>query len=222
MLDIISATRGTAAQFQSEPLGASLARMSRDPRLRARVAFENSRGLSDVYNGAIEAADASEYLVFVHDDVWIEDFYFADRVIEGLRHFDVVGVAGTTTRYPGQTAWWFVNGKPDARRFLSGGIGHGNAPMSKVTFYGLLPARCELMDGVLLATKRDTLRSSAVRFDSQFTFHFYDIDFCRSARAAGLGLGTWPISMTHRSKGDITAPDLWDAASRAYLAKWGD
>ena len=31
------------------------------------------------------AAGSRDLLVFVHDDVWIDDFFIGDRVIEGLR-----------------------------------------------------------------------------------------------------------------------------------------
>jgi hypothetical protein len=46
------------------------------------------------------------------------------------------------------------------------------------------------------------------------------MDFCRSARQAGLTLGTWPISITHRSPGKYEA--AWEAKRDLYLAKWGD
>jgi GT2 family glycosyltransferase len=64
------------------------------------------------------------------------------------------------------------------------------------------------------------LREKHVRFDPQFDFHLYDIDFCRTARQKELRLGTWPIALTHQSKGSF-GTESWFARYEKYLAKWG-
>src|SRR5690606_2945684 len=136
--------------------------------------------------------------------------------------FDVVGVAGNRRRVPSQPSWAFLDTRwiPD-QAHLSGAIAHGAQPFGPVTRFGDLPAECELLDGVFLAARTAALRSHGVRFDPRFDFHFYDMDFCRSARSRGLRLGTWPICLTHRSGGAF-ASEAWHAAYRAYLGKWGD
>jgi len=58
-----------------------------------------------------------------------------------------------------------------------------------------------------------------VRFDTRFMFHFYDLDFCRSARKAGMSMGTWPIRLTHQSAGNYFNP-TWLAQSAQYFEKW--
>jgi GT2 family glycosyltransferase len=221
-VEIVSATRLAADAFGESPLGMSLQRIEKDPRLRPHVAFVNSRGLPEVYNDRIDAENDDDVVVFVHDDVWLDDFYFTDRVIEGLQQFDVVGVAGNTRRQPRQETWGFG---PGAQRLdlphLRGAIAHGSEPLGKVGFYGPIVGACELLDGVFIAASRKALRAHGVRFDPRFAFHFYDLDFCRSARAEGLKLGTWPIAVTHRSTGNPGTPE-WRNARDAYFAKWGD
>jgi hypothetical protein len=55
--------------------------------------------LPTVYNHAIEAALVQPaILVFVHDDVYLCDFFWPERVREAVERFDVVGVAGTRLR----------------------------------------------------------------------------------------------------------------------------
>ena len=76
------------------------------------------------------------------------------------------------------------------------------------------------LDGVLLAARAGTLQREAIGFDEDFDFHFYDLDFCRCARALGLRLGTWPIRITHRSGGGYGSP-AWREGYRKYIAKWG-
>jgi GT2 family glycosyltransferase len=221
IIEIVSATRLGRTAFTDTPLGQSLRRIDRDARVVPAVSFDNSNGLSEIYSGRIESSRA-DILVFVHDDVWIEDFYFTDRVLEGLGTFDVIGVAGNSRRQPQQSAWAYAPGSDRLDLpYLHGAIAHGSGPLGKVGFFGPIVGSCELLDGVFLAAKREALIEHGVRFDTRFAFHFYDLDFCRTARSKGLALGTWPVSMTHRSSGRPFTP-AWEQARDAYFAKWGD
>jgi len=227
VINIISATRLSHGDFLAEaPLGASLKRLAFDKRIHARVAFENRTSLSEIYNLSIDYPKAAEILVFIHDDVWIDDHFFADRIIAGLQNFDVLGIAGNRRRLPRQPSWAFTGQLDDkfiweARENLSGAVAHGTAPFGRVTNYGPVPAQCELLDGVLLAVRRDALRSKGVRFDPRFDFHFYDMDFCRSARATDLVLGTGAVALTHRSQDAFGSAD-WHRNYEIYLEKWGE
>lgn len=224
MIDIVSATRLSEIDFWNKsPLGISLRRLAHDRRLVARLTFANRRGLPEIYNTRISAGDSSDMLVFVHDDVWIDDYFLADRVIEGLRNYDVIGVAGNRRKVQHQPAWAFVDTKFtwDDRAHLTGSVAHGGHPFGPISYFGAVPADCELLDGVFLAANTATLKENKVFFDPRFEFHFYDMDFCRSARQCGLRLGTWPICLTHQSGGAFgTQP--WKQKYRAYIEKWGN
>jgi len=222
VIEIVSATRLSASEFGGKSaLGRSLQRLGFDGRLSAAIAFANRLGLPHVYNSRITAQDGSELLVFIHDDVWIDDHFFADRVIEALARFDVIGVAGNHRRVDGQPSWAFVNPllQWDDRANLSGAVAHGKQPFGAVSWFGPSPAECELLDGVLIAARRSALLARDVRFDPRFDFHFYDLDFCRSARERGLSLGTWPIAITHCSGGDFRSVS-WQQGYRTYIDKW--
>ena len=227
MIEIVSATRSSETDFWTKTaLGISLGRLRHETRLVAKITFENRRGLSDVYNTRITAEDSGDILVFVHDDVWIDDYFLADRVIDGLRNYEVIGVAGNRRRAQMQPSWAFVFGKDskigwDDSSNLSGAIGHGSSPPGPISFFGAVPADCELLDGVFLAASKTALIANGVLFDPRFDFHFYDLDFCRSARQLGLRLGTWPICLTHQSGGAFGTPQ-WNEKYRAYIEKWGD
>src|SRR5262250_1136978 len=112
MIEIVSATRlGESDFWEKAPLGLSLRRLVNDIRLVPRLAFANSRGLPEIFNARILAQDSAEILVFVHDDVWIDDYFLADRVLEGCQAFDVIGVAGNRRRVRNQPGWAFVDCK---------------------------------------------------------------------------------------------------------------
>ena len=195
-------------------------RLARDVRLVTSVVFDNTRALPEIYNARIRAPDGSGLLVFVHDDVWIDDYFLADRVIEGLRTYDVIGVAGNRRRADHQPAWGFLDTRWTwDKANVSGSIAHGAKPFGAVSFYGPAPADCELLDGVFLAARKSALLASGVLFDPRFDFHFYDLDFCRSARSRGLRLGTWPICLTHQSGGTFGTEE-WRRKHREYFEKW--
>jgi GT2 family glycosyltransferase len=223
MLSVISATRSSESEFwNSSALGISLRRLANDERLIPCIAFENQRGLPEVYNTRINASDSQELLLFVHDDVWIDDYFLADRISEGLQHFDVLGVAGNRRRLENQPAWAFANVQFtwDQRVYLSGAVAHGQQPFGPVSYFGPAPQECELLDGVFLAARKSVLVNNGVQFDPRFDFHFYDLDFCRTARQQGLRLATWPICLTHQSGGGFGSPS-WQAQHRVYIDKWG-
>ncbi len=225
MIEIISASRLEEPEFwNASALGISLRRLSFEARLSAHVAFSNRAGLPEIYNARISPHNRSDILVFVHDDVWIDDFFLADRLVAGLQAFDLIGVAGNRRRAPRQRAWRHVGAAviSDDPADLSGAVAHGKNPFGRVSSFGPVPAECELLDGVFVAARRQALLDRSVRFDPRFDFHFYDLDFCRSARLAGLRLGTWPICLTHQSRGTAFESPAWINAYGMYLQKWGD
>lgn len=222
---LVSATQLSEDDFWAKSaLGQSLPyHLSCDARIKPCIAFSNTRGLPEVFNEAIAQAADDDILVFMHDDVWIDELdAFTEALREGLSQFDVLGVAGNRRRVPNQPAWGFLDLKlrPDASEFLSGQIAHGDRPYGETSYFGEVPAACELLDGVFLATQKNRLIKKKVRFDPRFDFHLYDLDFCRTARKAGLTLGTWKLRLTHQSKGNYFSRH-WYGKAKLYLKKWG-
>jgi GT2 family glycosyltransferase len=221
MLQIVSATRASAEGVLKTPLGLSLHRMKDDPRIDAEFTVDNKEGLSSVYNKAINEDNGEKILVFMHDDVWLDDYHFAENIEEGLKNFDVIGLAGNADPKPLAPSWAFKNEKFewDDRRNLSGAVAHGEAPFGPISWFGPSRRQVRLLDGLLLAARCSTLLRAGVRFDERFTFHFYDLDFCNTARAAGLRLGTWPVAVTHVSGGAFGGPS-WQDGWKKYIEKW--
>src|SRR5258708_9849064 len=106
--------------------------------MKVLVATSNSRGLPLVYNEMLDLASDNSVLVFMHDDIWIDDYYMIERVLEGLEQFDVIGLAGNRRRVAHQPAWHYVNMQFewDRPENLSGLISHGQDPAGKVQHYG--------------------------------------------------------------------------------------
>lgn len=230
MLVLVSATRVSQQVFATETrLGRCLERMSGFMPFVLRLFPENSLSLGACYNTALDEADANDVLVFIHDDVHIDDWMLGQRLSEALRYFDVVGVAGNRRCQPGQLTWYLqAPGQDDTSLawdtdYLSGAIMHDSDTLdaqARVSNYGQMPSAVQLLDGVFLAVRMDRIRASGARFDAALGFHFYDLDFCRSAQAAGLKLGTWPIAISHASRGESVHSAAWAQSRDLYLQKW--
>jgi hypothetical protein len=220
---LICATRETKQRFSAgTPLGRSLA-LFPYPYVELRLFPGNSTGLPDLYNTALrEAATDPAILVFLHDDVHFLDFYWPNHIYEGLRAFDVIGLAGNKRRVAAQPAWRFVDDRltRDDRENLSGIVAHGDGwPPQYVSYYGPPYQQVKLLDGVLLASASQTLLSRDLYFDPRFDFHFYDLDFCRQAELKNLRLGTCSVSCLHASDGQFGTAG-WREGYRKYLEKW--
>lgn len=221
--ELVVATRMNKTDFwEQSALGLSIKKfILKNHAIRIKCFYENTEGLSSIYNDAIETAPLDTVLIFMHDDVWINEDDFFQKISEGLNRFDIIGIAGNKHIQPYQPAWLFkdIHGTFDDEANLSGQIGHGNLNESHVTIYGNSPSSCELLDGVFLAVKKNTLVNTSLKFDLQFDFHFYDLDFCRAARKLGLNLGTWPINLIHQSPGYFGS-EKWHHALNMYFDKW--
>jgi len=220
-LKFITATRLSMPDFQqSAPLAHSLKIISTFMRVNLQVRAENKRPLADIYNAAIASAEPEDILVFIHDDVWINDWLIATRLLEALHHFDVVGVAGSTQSLGQRESWILDENNQQCRKFVSGAIAHHRPEGSQVSMYGLAPAEVKLLDGVFLACRVKTLREKKIGFDPALAFHFCDMDFCRQCEMKGLKMGTWPIAITHASAGSGWRSPEWQRAWEAYRLKW--
>lgn len=226
-LRIVSATRKDPDAFvNGSLLGRTVKGLGWDPRIEASITCSNERGLPHIYNRAIEKSREDEALLFIHDDVQIEDFHLFVRLRDAFTAFDVVGVAGNTSINPTQAGWTHLRAenntpKMSDRSELSGMVGHLYDNERKVSFFGPTPLQCSLLDGCFIAAKSQLLRERGILFDEQFKFHFYDMDFCRTCLQKGLRLGTWPIAITHGSRGNFASPE-WEAACKVYHQKWSE
>ncbi len=222
---IICATRKSREEFMTRAaLGRSLA-LHLPPAVELRLFPGGNPGLPYAYNVAIdESRTRPAILLFIHDDLHLCDFFWADRLREGLRAFDVIGLAGNRRRVPRQPGWGFIDEKMsgELRENMSGTVAHGlGYPSDSIDVFGPAPQSVKLLDGLLLAARSEVLHARSVRFDERFDFDFYDLDFCRSAERAGLSMGTWPISVVHESHGGYVS-DGWRRNYDRYLEKWSD
>ena len=215
--------------YNSTYLGRSLARIPSEIRPSLLLVGSNSgpeaRGLCEIYNEAIDTLEDDTNVLLVHDDVYINDWCIEARISEAVKQFDVVGLVGSVNPDLLHPSWglkfdldlWPTGWQDGLIR--SGIVNHFDYGFPAPDFYGPTPRQCQLLDGLFIAGRVETWRKAGVSFDPAFRFHLYDLDFCRTATLKGLSIGTWPISVTHNSRGRFETNDFKDAAKR-YLEKW--
>lgn len=191
-----------------------------------KIYFENTLGLPKCYNQTLsEMENDEDIIIFMHDDIYILDFFWLETIRIGLDQFDLVGVAGNRSRAPSQPSWHFIlsDNAPglewDKQENLSGIVGHGDNFPPYVSYYGTANQKCKLLDGLFLATKRGTLVRNGIKFDECFLFHFYDMDLCRQFESKNLSAGTISLSLLHQSGGEFATPP-WRESYQRYLNKW--
>ncbi len=190
---LVCATRMSREAFKkSAPLSNSIKKLRNSaPKVTSKITYQNRKGLGTIYNRYLKARHADKILVFVHDDVRIEDLFVVEKLNEALKTFDVVGVAGNKEPDHNYPSWF------DQRRPLSGFVAHVTGKPSAikpetvfVSSYGPTPDECGPLDGLFIAVNTESILSRDVKFDEQFEFHFYDLDFSRTCLRKDLHLGT--------------------------------
>jgi tetratricopeptide (TPR) repeat protein len=179
------------------------------------VSIRNARSLAEAYNDAI-ANSTGDIVVLSHDDIDVLATDFAARLSRQLRDFDAVGVVGST-RMGGPAVGW--SGHP----FLRGWITH-HASADAAWSVDLLDPRgaaddIAILDGVLLAARREVF--AAVPFDAETFdgFHLYDIDWSYRASRAGFRLGVASeLLVVHASRGAYDA--AWQRYADRFCAKY--
>ncbi len=179
------------------------------------VRIPDARSLAEGYNRGVEQS-RGDLLLFSHDDVEVISADFSIRLLDHMRHCDVLGVAGTTRLL---NARWYGAGIPH----IFGQIAHPatGAQGYEVDLY-CAPRRrvgnIQALDGLLLAANRNVL--DKVRFDADTFdgFHAYDVDFTFSAFRAGLKLAVaCDISVIHLSGGQFD--ETWEHYAGRFAAK---
>lgn len=208
--------------FEETVLGSSGFFKSNKNKFYFEVNNRGVKGLSKFYNECIEKYKNTDYIVFCHDDVELINEDIESQIIKGMEEYDVIGVAGCVNpKIIEKNLWhWMAQDK----RNLFGIAGHPISSASKKTFFvtsfGPTPGRVAIIDGVFMAIKTQKVIETNTRFDDQFMFHHYDIDFSLTCNKNKLKIGVWPILINHMSPGLKEFSQDWNESNKKFINKW--
>lgn len=189
-----------------------------------RVYFygNNTRPLPQVYNEGIQKCKENgvDYVIFVHDDVFINCFDFNYRIGAALYNtYDVVGLAGNTQITLKEPVLWHLM---TTRDNLRGCVAHGKDHTEYMyTSFGPIPSRAMLIDGVFMAVNLKKLPEH-IKFDEKIPskFHFYDLCFSLDCNLAKLKVGVVDIPIVHNSPGLRNMSEEWMQGQKYFLEKY--
>jgi hypothetical protein len=117
---VVASTLDRAEFHENSFLGQSLSRIPKSLRPALSLSAGNqgstARGLSQIYNEALDEARDGDILVFVHDDVYLHDWQIVSWAREAMTCFDLAGIAGALDPDSSQPSWCWRGLHPHRRR----------------------------------------------------------------------------------------------------------
>ena len=171
---------------------------------------ENTLGLSERYNQIISTyKNDFDNIVFVHDDVYVDDLYVCEKLERAHKDFDIVGLAGGVNPKIQKLALWHLMCGGFNSNNLRGAVAHPINESGQIfmTSFGPTPARVALLDGLFLSVNVRKANSVGWKFNENYTFHHYDIASSIDANIRKLKLGVAPIWVVHKSPGLLNTND---------------
>jgi hypothetical protein len=163
---------------------------------------DNKEGLSKRYNEFLDHhGDDFDYIVFAHDDIFIDDYGVIEKLKIAHEDYDIVGLAGGVSPSVKEPCLWHImcgGFGPNLRGF----VGHYTSNNSvAMTNFGPTPARVAIADGLFLSINTHKAKSVGWKFNENYDFHLYDIASCIDANNLKLKIGVYPILVYHMSPG---------------------
>lgn len=223
--EIVSATRKNEESFwRTSLLAASINEFRKNYDFKYHIFYENKRSLSAIYNQAISRSEA-KYIILVHDDVYIKDMCFFEKLIEEHKLFNILGVAGCLSDVGVVPAWPYAACDFSNKKFtklnsrLGGRIYHGAIWINNLNVFGDVGVQATLLDGVFISIDLHSIDKNLRLFDEGFDFHFYDLDFSKNAVRNGMKLGISSVELVHESTGGYFS-ESWIQAYEIFKNKW--
>jgi hypothetical protein len=162
---------------------------------------QNKAGLSEVYNKFL-SKDYTQIL-FIHDDMWIDDAGFLTKLEEGHKQYDIIGLAGGLNPVIKAPALWHIMCGGFHGNNLRGFAGHylPDGITTSITNFGPSPVRVAIIDGAFMSVNVNKTKEVNWMFNENYTFHHYDISSCIDANKKKLKIGVIPILSYHNSPG---------------------
>lgn len=178
------------------------------------IIFDNKEGLPKIYNQFLTEKYKDQKLIFVHDDVIIDDLFWEEKLTIAFEKYDIVGLAGSKkcNLSSSAPAWHLMCNRED----MVGEVAHSKDKKSWTTVFGPTDSRALILDGLFIAVNVKRLLETNTKFDENFTFHHYDISFCLRANQNKLKMGVCPIKVTHFGLGDSMMSSEWNESAEKF------
>lgn len=214
---IISATQKDKSSFEkNSQLSLSIDKLGISK--NSKIIYENNTGLPKIYNSFINDEHKDYFLIFVHDDVLIEDLFFEEKLFLAFEKYDVLGLAGSkkcNLNSP-MSAWHMMCERKD----MVGEVSHSKDKVYWTSVFGPTDSRALIIDGLFIGVNVSRLLETNTRFDESFDFHHYDLSFCLACNKNKLKIGVFPLKVTHFGLGDSMMSNEWKKSDKIFKQKY--
>lgn len=187
----------------------------------------NKTGLPKVYNDFLEDSRSKKLdaVILCHSDVVFDYRSIIAHYLSVCGKYDIVGFAGTKKiDLKISPLTWFTGSKNfPSERF--GKVFHTQFNLGESFFNIHSPSVSDTevctIDGLCMILGKKVLENPKIRFDEQFLFDFYDLDFCLSAVINHkLKIGVIVDRIIHKSVGtSVLQPKFLDQEKK-FREKW--
>ena len=173
-----------------------------------------------------ECKNDFDYLILMHSDVLFSLKTFVNKLIEVKDKYDVIGFAGTKklTLNESPLTWFTGSNIFFDKRYGQVTQKVGNEYVSSLfnaTDPNTTDTEVVTIDGLMMCLSRKAMQSD-VLFDEQFTYDFYDLDYCLSIQTkTTLKIGVIVQSdLVHESPGAAILNEKYLIPEGKFRTKW--
>jgi hypothetical protein len=209
----VTATQTNKKDFlANKPLGLFLEKTGY---LKNSTIIENNKdGLSKIYNKFLTEEYKKEYVIFLHDDVLIEDLFFEEKIQLAFEKYDIIGLAGAKNcDLSVEKCAWHLMTSPQN---YVGEVAHSKNKKAWTTVFGSTDQRALLLDGLFIGVNVEMALSKNLKWDENFDFHHYDIAFCLNANTLKIKAGVFPLRVVHYGLGDSMLSESWENSNSKF------
>ena len=222
---IFSCTKHT--DYKQTLLYKSIAKIERESNLvlldKLFFNTQNKKGLSEAYNKFLYDNPIYDMVIFIHDDMWIDDAGFITKLIDAHKEYDIIGLAGGLSPVLKAPALWHLMCGGFHGGNLRGFAGHylSDGKTTNITNFGPSPARVAIIDGAFMSVNIKRANDVGWKFNESYTFHHYDLSSCIDANKKKLKIGVVPILTYHNSPGLLDINDsTFNANQEKFLKEY--
>jgi hypothetical protein len=199
--------------LKTKPFGLFLEKTSLSH--QAIIIENNKEGLPKLYNNFLTEEYKNDYIIFIHDDVLIDDLFSLEKIQMAFEKYDIIGLAGAKTCDLGSDVCaWHLMSKPNS---YVGEVSHYSKDKKVwTTVFGPTDDRSLLLDGLFIGVNVEKAIEKQLKWDENFKFHHYDISFCLRANNLKIKAGVFPLRVVHYGLGDSMLTNDWKESNQVF------
>jgi hypothetical protein len=187
----------------------------------AIIVENNTEGLPKLYNKFLTEEYRNNFIVYVHDDVLIDDLFTLEKIQMAFEQYDIIGLAGAKTCNVNSDicAWHLMSNQVN----YVGEVAHYSKDKRVwTTVFGPSDSRALILDGLFIGVNVEKALEKQLKWDENFEFHHYDISFCLRANNLKIKAGVFPLRAVHYGLGDSMLSDEWKKSNQLFKSLYAN